>query len=249
MPGWYRRASDLMINGTSVVRLGTLLLVGMLGCGSTRSLSVAAPAAGRAAASPSVRTNETVAIDPDSFRRQAERLMAYVEGFRNLRLVGMDDGPVPDFELQSVDGTEFDSSELIGHRPFVVAFFATWCAACKQKLRSLRNALDEAGDMLVIPVSFDGPGSRDRVERYLGALGIVEPAVSASEYPLMVLSYDPFDTIPLLVIVGQNGGLVDYQLGYELEHEQRLVASLKLAHVIPPLARPARSRDPVSPAP
>jgi hypothetical protein len=64
-----------------------------------------------------------------------------------------------------------------------------------------------------------------------------EPAVLASDYPLFTFSYNPFNTVPLLVIVGRNGGLVDYQLGYELEHEKRLVASLRLAHVIGPLAK------------
>lgn len=219
------------------------LLVVTLGC------SAAAPPSSQVSLDSSPATTRSrvdsgvVGPDGDALRTEAERLIDDLEAMRNLRLVGMDEGPVPDFALESVDGTEFDSAELIGHQPFVVAFFATWCEVCERKLRSLRSALDASGPMLVIPISFDGLRSLDRIERYLRACGIAEPAVLASEYPLMVTSYNPFDTIPLLVIVGQNGGLVDYQLGYEIEHEQRLVASLALAHVIAPLARPARAPE------
>ena len=92
--------------------------------------------------------------------------------------------------------------------------------------------------MLVIPVSVDGPEAIDEVEEYLGAAGLDGPAVFASDYPAFAFSYDPFDTVPLLVIVGRNGGLVDYQLGDETEQDQRLVESLRLAQVIAPLAAP-----------
>ena len=177
----------------------------------------------------------------DALRIQAERWSAQLEAVRDLRIVGMDEGPVPNFKLESPDGAAFDSAELIGREPFVMAFFATWCDVCALKLRSLRRALDDAGSMLVIPVSYDAPASRDRVSSYLRAFGFVEPAVFASDCPLVAMSYNPFDTIPLLVIVGQNGGLVDYHLGYEPEHEERFVASLELAHVIPPLAPPVEA--------
>lgn len=223
----------------SRARLESSVFVLALGCSTASAPSPRAAPARGPAPPVSVTAAPAPPLEPDTFRLQAERLIAQLEALRSVRLVGTDDGPVPDFRVEASDGTELDSSELIGHRPFVVAFFATWCGACEQKLMTLRNALDQAGDMLVIPVSFDGPGSRGRVSAYLRALGIAEPAVPASEHPLLVLSYNPFDTIPLLVIVGRNGGLVDYQLGNELAHDRRLVASLKLAHIIPPLAKPS----------
>lgn len=228
----------------SLARLTTLLLLGTFGCGGTgsRSPQVAGDVDDRASSS-----ERKIARDAEALRERAEGLMAHLEKVRNLRFVGMDHGPVPDFNLESVDGTELDSAELIGREPFVVAFFATWCDVCERKLRSLSRALNESGSMLVIPVSYDAPGSREHVERYLRSCGIAGPAVRAAEHPLLVMSYNPFGTIPLLVIVGQNGGLVDYQLGYEVEHERRLAASLRLAHVIPPLARPAHATEPYAP--
>jgi hypothetical protein len=178
-------------------------------------------------------------FDAQVLQAEAEAAAERLEMLRNLRVVGMDDGPVPDFVVRTTNGTEFNSTELVGQQPFVVAFFATWCKPCGRKLQSLRHALSESGPMLVIPVSVDGPETIDEVEAYLGAKGLDGPAVVASDYPAFAFSYDPFDTVPLLVIVGRNGGLVDYQLGEESEQDQRLVASLRLAQVIAPLAEPS----------
>ena len=123
---------------------------------------------------------------------------------------------------------------------FVVVFFATWCDSCGQKLTSLQRAVHQLGRMRVIPVSMDGPETWARVPDYLRSFGVREPSVRASEHPFFASSYNPFQMVPVLVIVGKNGGLVDYQLGFELEQEQRLVASLRLAETIGPLA-PSRS--------
>jgi hypothetical protein len=222
------------------LRVGSSLFMAFaLGCGSSARSS--SPRAGNAPNEGVASPASLTAHDAETLRLEAERVAKRLERLRHLRLVGMDDGPVPAFTLVARDGTEFDSERLVGYRPFVVAFFATWCDACERKLRSLDSALGKAGPMLVIPISVDGPETRDRVDDYLRAVGLTEPAVLASDYPLFALSYNAFDTVPLLVIVGKNGGLVDYQLGYVREHERRLAASLRLAQIIGPLARPESS--------
>ncbi|HEX6274271.1 MAG TPA: hypothetical protein VFZ53_14620 [Polyangiaceae bacterium] len=226
--------------GTYVARMRwrcieSFLLLAALGCDSSARSS--SPRA-RHVPTQHAAASGAVQFDVEALREEAERLAEHLERIRQLRFVGMDEGPVPPFVLAAVDGTEFDSAELVGHRPFVVAFFATWCEACGRKFRRLSSALGETEPMLVIPISVDGPETRHRIEAYLRGVELSAPAVLASDYPFFTLSYNAFDTVPLLVIVGRNGGLVDYQLGNEPEHEARLVASLRLAHVIGPLARP-----------
>jgi hypothetical protein len=214
----------------------SLLLVGALGCGATaRSTS---PRAGQVRAEQAASDAEPPTFDVEAFRKEAERVTKRLEELRNLRLVGMDDRPVPAFVVQAMNGTELDLADVIGREAFVVAFFATWCDACEVKLRSLARALRQCGPMLLVPVSVDGPETRDQVGEYLRSLGIRESPVLASGYPLFAFSYNSFNTVPLLVIVGQNGGLVDYQLGYEVEHERRLLGSLRWAQNIAPLAAP-----------
>jgi len=157
----------------------------------------------------------------------------------SLRIVGMDEGPVPDFELLAPGGVQYSSKALVGQQPFVTVFFATWCDYCGGELKTLERALREVGPMVIIPVSADTAETWSKVPGYLASFGIHEPAVRAHEYPRFAVSYDPFDTVPALVVVGRNGGLVDYHVGYDPAHADRLVASLRLAKTIAPLGATA----------
>src|SRR5689334_18897912 len=65
----------------------------------------------------------------------------------SLRIVGRDEGRVPDFELRAAGGEPYSSTALVGQQPFVAVFFATWCDYCKEQLRSLARALDQVGPM------------------------------------------------------------------------------------------------------
>jgi hypothetical protein len=158
------------------------------------------------------------------------------EALSSLRIVGGDEGRVPDFELRAAGGEPYSSTALVGQQPFVAVFFATWCDYCKDQLRSLARALDQVGPMVVIPVSADGSETWNRVPGYLASFGIHQPVVRAHEYPRFSISYDPFDTVPVLVIVGRNGELVDYHVGYDPSDADRLVASLRLAKTAGPLS-------------
>jgi thiol-disulfide isomerase/thioredoxin len=157
----------------------------------------------------------------------------------SFRIVGMDDGPVPDFDLVTPDGVHYSSSELVGKQPFVTVFFATWCDYCAVELQALQRSLAEVGPMPVIPVSADGSETWQQVPAYLAQFGLRQSAVRARDYPLFSVAYDPFDTVPVVVIVGRNGGLVDYHVGYDPAYAERLKASLRLAQSIGPLTQPA----------
>jgi hypothetical protein len=41
--------------------------------------------------------------------------------------------------------------------------------------------------------------------------------------------------VPLVVVVGQNGGLVDYQMGFADTHQKRLSDAIRTARSIGPL--------------
>ncbi|HMR11116.1 MAG TPA: redoxin domain-containing protein, partial [Polyangiaceae bacterium] len=154
----------------------------------------------------------------------------------SLRFVGMDDGPVPEFSVRTTEGRTIESEDLVGDRAFVVVFFATWCGECDEKLRRLSRAVRRAGpSMTVFGVALDDARTWHRVPGYMKGRGLDIPLASALENPLFFISYNPFDTVPLVVIVGQNGGLVDYQLGLRPGDETRLVSAMDLAKRIGPL--------------
>jgi peroxiredoxin len=153
----------------------------------------------------------------------------------SLRFVGMDDGPVPDFQLRTTEKQIVDSQSLIGARPFAIVFFATWCDQCDKKLAALHEALASFNDFTVIGVAVDDKSTWKKVPNYIKKHGFHIPIVAALEHPSFSVSYNPWSTVPLVVIVGRNGGLVDYQLGCEPNDNQRLVSSLELAKTIGPL--------------
>lgn len=156
----------------------------------------------------------------------------------DLQFVGLEDGPVPDFELRTPRGRLLRSDQLVGERPFLVVFFATWCDACEKTLPALKRTLDRVGDITVIGVSADETTDWSRVEGYLNQFGLDFPVVKASSYPRFWFSYNYFKALPLVVVVGKNGGLVDYQVGYEPSYEPRLAGAVQLARTIGPLADP-----------
>jgi thiol-disulfide isomerase/thioredoxin len=167
---------------------------------------------------------------------EQEQTLSAQLNLNELRFVGMDDGPVPDFRLRAVSGQWIDSQNLVGAEAFIVVFFATWCAVCDLKLPLVRQALQAAGPVTLIGVSVDDRETFPRVLPYLKQRGFGDmPVVPARRYPAFAISYNPFSTVPLVVVVGQNGGLVDYQVGYAANDEERLEAAVRLAKRIGPL--------------
>lgn len=175
---------------------------------------------------------------PSSSPAQLYPIVPSVEpiDLEEIRFVGMDDGPVPEFRLRSVDGQVFDSTTLVGDRAFVFVFFATWCRMCDHKLAAVRRGLDRLGQVTMIGVSVDDAETFAAVTPFLEEHGLKMPIVPALENPKFAIEYNPFQTVPLVVVVGKNGGLVDYQLGYQGDgDEERFVRAVKLARRIGPL--------------
>jgi len=152
-----------------------------------------------------------------------------------LRFVGMDDGPVPEFSVETQDGILLDSRNLVGDEPFIVVFFATWCQVCDLKMPVLRQVFEEVGAVKTIMVSVDTAETWPHVRGYLKEHQVSYPLVSALAYPRFAASYNPFQAVPLVVVVGQNGGLVDYQMGFADTHHERLTNAIRLARTIGPL--------------
>lgn len=217
----------------------TALAFCMLGC------AAAQPQHARPApATPAVRDDLRLS---ESARRlqlllsQLQVMSGDAETLDALRVVGMDAGPVPEFELVA-GARRYSSKELVGKRPFVAVFFATWCDYCQGELRAMQQAFRQTGGPIaVIPVSVDGPETWHKVPAYLASFGIHEPAVRASDYPLFAISYNPVDVLPSLVVVGRNGSLVDYLHGYHPAHADRLLSSLRAAKTTGPLTLPQLS--------
>lgn len=138
---------------------------------------------------------------------------------------------VPDFLLASESCEIFDSRELVGKRPFVVVFFASWCTVCEHKMPVLRAALEErSAELTALFVSLDDATGFRETEAFLARHGLVPAsAVAGRDFLGFSLGYNPFRSVPVVVIVGRSGRVVDVQIGVREGDETRLVRALDVA--------------------
>jgi thiol-disulfide isomerase/thioredoxin len=143
----------------------------------------------------------------------------------------------PEFRLATADCHVLDSHDLIGKRPFVVAFFATWCGVCEHKLPLLKRALDQhAGQLPLVLVSLDDADTWPEVPDYLARHGLAGSPVRGHDFMGFSVGYNPFGGVPVTVVVGRSGRVVDVQVGVRRRDFERLLWAMDTAVAEPPEA-------------
>jgi peroxiredoxin len=147
------------------------------------------------------------------------------------------DTRVPDFAVATEACDVYDSRELVGKRAFVVVFFASWCSVCEEKVPSLRDALARrAGQVTPLWVSLDE--ARDgwsEIDEFLTRHALrPRSAVSGQAFLDFSFGYNPFGSVPVVVVVGRSGRVVDVQVGVRDGDEAELEKALDRAIEEPP---------------
>ena len=142
------------------------------------------------------------------------------------------DERVPDFLLATEACEVFDSRELVGKVPFVVVFFASWCSVCEHKVPALRAALGgRAGQIVPLWVSLDevADGGRE-TDAFLERHELAKrSAVTGRDFLGFSLGYNPFRSVPVVVVVGRSGRVVAVQIGVREGDEDLLDQALDVA--------------------
>lgn len=147
------------------------------------------------------------------------------------------DERVPEFLLATEACHIFDSRELVGRQPFVVVFFASWCSVCEHRIPLLRDALQErGGEVVPLWVSLDDAAdgwseTDDFLERHALAR---RSAVAGREFIGFSLGYNPFRSVPVVVVVGRAGRVVAVQIGVRDGDDELLEQALDEAIEQPP---------------
>ena len=138
---------------------------------------------------------------------------------------------VPEFLLASQSCEIFDSQRLVGKQPFVVVFFASWCSVCEHKIPLVRQALAERADELTsLFVSLDDADGWAGTEAFLDRHGMgATSAVAGRDFLGFSFGYNPFRSVPVVVIVGRSGRVVDVQVGVREGDGARLEQALDMA--------------------
>jgi hypothetical protein len=123
---------------------------------------------------------------------------------------------VPEFLLATEACQVFDSRELVGKVPFVVVFFASWCSVCEHKIPLLRDALREReGQVTSLWISLDdATGGWAETDAFLERHELARrSAIAGRDFLGFSLGYNPFRSVPVVVVVGRSGRVVVVQIG------------------------------------
>ena len=142
------------------------------------------------------------------------------------------EGKFPDFKLKSPSGCDVVLADLIGERPIVITFWATWCKPCKKELEKMKPIFDELkDDIYFIAICEDGPRSRSKVPPYIKSEGF-EYFIALDKNKDVMMRAGVSD-IPDFFILDLEGNIIyrhrGYKLGNELKHKkaiEKLLSSL-----------------------
>ena len=105
----------------------TFLIFGCIGCAATATPQAAVPETPAKTAKLEASLERALSLNSPATLYNEPTAPREALDLDGVRFVGMDNGPVPDFSIESYDGTLLKSEDLVGREPFVVVFFATWC--------------------------------------------------------------------------------------------------------------------------
>ena len=139
------------------------------------------------------------------------------------------DERVPEFLLATEACDVIDSHELVGTVPFVVVFVASWGSVCEHRMPQLRAALERrAGQLRALWVTLDdAQDGWDETHDFLVRHALAPTsAVAGRDFLGFSLGYNPFRSVPVVVIVGRSGRIVGVQIGVRDGDEGELEQAL-----------------------
>jgi len=132
--------------------------------------------------------------------------------------------PLPDFALRGAAGNGVRFRDLLrpGRRT-LVNFWATWCVPCAQEMPELQRLyprLERAGvDLVGISVDLDTAAN---VPAYVASRGVTYPIYTTDESTLELLYPSGEATVPLTVLVDEEGRILEILSGWSERTERAL---------------------------
>lgn len=149
----------------------------------------------------------------------------------------------PDAKVETLDGKPVQLASLLGKRPVLLEFWATWCPNCEKLEPAIKKLSRDYGDRLgVVGITVSYNQSPERVKRYaerhkLTHTILFDRAGDAGEaYMAPATSY--------VVLVGADGKVLYTGLGGDQDLDRAVRAALAAKPAARPAPKPIRKRRP-----
>ncbi len=117
---------------------------------------------------------------------------------------------VPEFELDALDGASFDAEALRG-QPWIVNFWATWCAPCIEELPAMNRARAALEGQGVGMLAVNAGETPEDIETFLGKVPIDFPVLLGDA--VSTLPDWQVQVLPTTLVVDADGRVVYEALG------------------------------------
>ena len=141
--------------------------------------------------------------------------------------VAAEGGPVSDFSLPSLSGSQVRLSQYQG-KVVVISFWATWCKPCAQELDFLQElyANQEGDDLVVLAISTDGPETFAEVRAFVKRKGWTMPVLLDPE-GMVAAVLNPRFAQPFSVYIDRMGSKVSEQEGFSTGDIPKITAKIE----------------------
>ena len=118
--------------------------------------------------------------------------------------------PAPDYTLKTLDGETVRGKDMVGKKPVMMVFWATWCPVCEEGIPGIKRIHERLAPrgLEVVAVNVGVNDSEGKARKYVGKYGIDYPV--AFDRGSEVTRKFGIRGTPTVVIV-DAGGIVRYR--------------------------------------
>jgi peroxiredoxin len=127
--------------------------------------------------------------------------------------------------LPANDGSRYDADSVLGKKPMLLYFFATWYADAASELAMLQTLSEKYPSIAFVAVSIDGPEARGKVDAFVTEHKIKLPVLLDPKGLLLEVTYTGLAVAPQTLLISKEKKLVATR-GEESSEEVSLEALL-----------------------
>jgi len=131
------------------------------------------------------------------------------------------------FSLPALGGGTVELGPLIGKRPIVLVFWASWCQPCLAEAPHLQALHEELGDEVsFISVAIDDEKTKNKLIPVVRRLKLGYPVALDTDGAVFG-EYAAGSTIPLTLLIDKSGAVVGRRTNFESGDEAELAEAVR----------------------